>query len=981
MHNQRRIPGRWTLPSLVLTLGIVIAMVLVFVPSAQADNVQNDVSANGNTSIPSGGTTTVKYWISANSSDGQKDCNAADGSPATVYLIVPAQVTSSNSSLDFSACGNQNSNTISVSFTSSTPGDYYIYVSSVADTGTGTYNSSKADFTLHVTVPTSSDTTPPVLTLPGNIIAEATSSSGATVTYTASANDAVDGPVAITCAPASGSTFPILTTTVNCSATDSHNNTASGTFTVTVQDTTPPTVTPPASVTAEAAGSTGATVTYGVASAFDLVDGVLGGSCTPLSGSLFPIGVSTVTCTAMDAHNNTGSSSFTVTVQDTTAPTLTLPSPITVEATGSGGATVNYTASASDLVDGSVAVGCSPASGATFPLGTTIVSCSATDAHSNTASGSFTITVQDTTVPVLSLINLSAEATGPSGAVVTFAPTASDLVDGLLPVTCNPVSGSTFPLGLTTVSCYATNSHSNTANGSFTVEVEDTTPPALSLPATISAEATGPLGAVVTYTASATDIVDGSVAVSCSPASGSIFPIATTTVTCSATNSHSNTANGSFTVEVKDTTPPTLSLPAPITAEATGPLGAVVTYTASATDIVDGSVAVSCSPASGSIFPIATTTVTCSATDAHNNTGYGSFSVIVEDTTPPTLSLPTDITAEATGPGGASVAFSPTATDLVDLTDPVDCIPASNSIFALGTTIVNCSAKDAHGNKATGSFSVTVNDTTAPALTLPGPITAEATGPSGAVVTYTGSANDLVDGAVAVTCTPASGSTFALGTIPVNCSATDAHGNTSTGSFTVEVKDTTPPIMVLPGNITAHATGASTAVVTFIASAGDLVDGVVVVNCSPVSGSTFALGTTTVNCSATDAHGNTASGSFTVTVDYAWNGFFQPVDNNMLNSVKAGSAIPVKFSLNGNQGLNIFAAGYPVSRSLACGTAVQDDIEETVTAGSSSLTYDPVANQYIYVWKTDKGWANSCRTLVVKLADGTMHTANFSFKK
>ena len=97
--------------------------------------------------------------------------------------------------------------------------------------------------------------------------------------------------------------------------------------------------------------------------------------------------------------------------------------------------------------------------------------------------------------------------------------------------------------------------------------------------------------------------------------------------------------------------------------------------------------------------------------------------------------------------------------------------------------------------------------------------------------------------------------------------------------------------------------------------------------------------------------------------------------------MKAGSGVPIKFSLNGDQGLDIFAAGYPKSELISCSsTAEVDGIESTVTAGSSSLSYDAFADQYTYVWKTDKGWANTCRQLVVKLNDGTAHRANFKFK-
>jgi len=117
-------------------------------------------------------------------------------------------------------------------------------------------------------------------------------------------------------------------------------------------------------------------------------------------------------------------------------------------------------------------------------------------------------------------------------------------------------------------------------------------------------------------------------------------------------------------------------------------------------------------------------------------------------------------------------------------------------------------------------------------------------------------------------------------------------------------------------------------------------------------------------------------------VVYSFSGFFRPVDNTpTLNLAKAGSAIPVKFSLSGNQGLSIFATGYPKSKEISCDTsALLDAIEATVTAGSSSLSYDPIADQYVYVWKTDKAWAGTCRQLMVRLDDLTDHVANFKFK-
>ena len=116
---------------------------------------------------------------------------------------------------------------------------------------------------------------------------------------------------------------------------------------------------------------------------------------------------------------------------------------------------------------------------------------------------------------------------------------------------------------------------------------------------------------------------------------------------------------------------------------------------------------------------------------------------------------------------------------------------------------------------------------------------------------------------------------------------------------------------------------------------------------------------------------------------YNFSGFFQPVDNApTLNVAKAGSAIPVKFSLGGDQGLNIFRTGYPQATTVSCSTNVPTDtIETTVTAGSSSLQYDPTTSQYSYVWKTNSSSAGTCVQFDLGLNDGSTHTFLVQFKK
>jgi hypothetical protein len=131
-----------------------------------------------------------------------------------------------------------------------------------------------------------------------------------------------------------------------------------------------------------------------------------------------------------------------------------------------------------------------------------------------------------------------------------------------------------------------------------------------------------------------------------------------------------------------------------------------------------------------------------------------------------------------------------------------------------------------------------------------------------------------------------------------------------------------------------------------------------------------------------DQDGDQTEYTGSVAVVYPFGGFTGPVDAPpMVNEAKAGSAIPVKFSLGGNQGMAILAATYPVSQQIGCSAASSTDpIEQTVTAGSSSLSYDSSTGLYSYTWKTDKAWLGTCRVLTLRFTDGREYAALFQFK-
>ncbi|MBI1853345.1 MAG: HYR domain-containing protein [Planctomycetes bacterium] len=673
----------------------------------------------------------------------------------------------------------------------------------------------------------------------------------------------------VTCSPASGSTFPLGGTAVTCSSTDLCGNAASCSFTVTVVDNQNPTITCPANITTECTGPSGTPVTF-TATAADNCPGVTF-VCSPASGSSFALTTTTVSCTATDAASRTATCSFSVTIVDTTPPSVTCPANIVRECTGPAGAVVTFAPTATDICDPSPIVSCTPPSGSTFPIATTTVVCSATDHSGNGAFCSFTVTVRDTVVPSITCpADVTRECTSPAGAVATYASaTATDLCDTTPTVACAPASGSTFPIGSNAVTCTATDDSGNFSTCTFHVIVRDTVSPVIgACPANITRECTGPSGATATFTSpTATDVCDTTPTVACVPASGSTFPIAVTTVTCTATDDGGNSSSCTFTVTIRDTVAPTITCPSAITQQCTNNTGGVVTFTPTTSDLCDSTPTITCNPPSGSTFPFGSTNVVCTATDDSGNVSTPcSFTVTVVDTTAPALTCSPNLTRECTSPSGAAVTFTVTATDACDPSPTVTCAPSSGSTFAIGTTTVNCTARDNRANQSTCSFTVTVRDTVAPTINCPANCTAECQSPSGAVVSYTVTATDTCDTTVPVTCTPASGSTFALGATTVTCSATDDSSNTRTCSFMVTVSDTQGPVVSCPANITRECTGTTGAAVTFTATANDACQGPRPVTCVPASGSTFPIGTTTVTCSSTDTGSHTGTCSFSVTV-------------------------------------------------------------------------------------------------------------------
>src|SRR5262249_9571638 len=244
-----------------------------------------------------------------------------------------------------------------------------------------------------------------------------------------------------------------------------------------------------------------------------------------------------------------------VTGTTSTRPVIICPVPQSVTSLSGGPVPVSYPSPTVTGGASPVTTACAPRSGATFPLGSTNVSCTATDALQQSASCSFPVTVSAPVSPLTLVCPANQTVPSPDGKAVnaTFpAPTASG---GSAPVTtsCSPASGSSFPSGKTAVTCSATDSQLQSSSCQFSMTVTPPAAPTIACPAGQTVQATSPAGATVTYPA---PTVNGGVApmtATSQPPSGSVFPIGTTTVTATATDALNRSASCTLPVNVTAT--------------------------------------------------------------------------------------------------------------------------------------------------------------------------------------------------------------------------------------------------------------------------------------------------------------------------------------------------------------------------------------------------------------------------------------------
>jgi uncharacterized repeat protein (TIGR01451 family) len=602
---------------------------------------------------------------------------------------------------------------------------------------------------------TTSNPNPPACTLtcPDNITVgtnavNGQNQPGAIVTFSAAEPAGSCGT--ITASPASGSFFPVGSTTVTTTASSG----PSCSFVVTVVNTAQPTISCPANQTVQApSGQSEATVSTGTPT--------YTGSNATLSSHRsderdvsepYPIGTTTITWTVTDQYGTTASCNQLITVTSTDAPTITCPSNKTFTA-ASGECT--YTATESQIgtpttTGPNVTVTHERSDGLAltdpYPAGQTYIEWTATNSvGSASCTQTITVNATDNQAPTLHVPPSITTSTDQCSVLLDeeqFVATAEDNCSssvnitrtGIPRVAC-PAPGDPnrtcesfiFPTGTTTITYTATDAAGNSSSGTQTVRVNEdpNITPTINAPADLTLN-TGPgatscgtfVGDATLGTATANDNCPGLVITRTGVPAGNNFPVGNTTVTYTVTDRVGNTAQDTQTVTVIDNTPPVVTAPADVTAY-TGPgatscntvVSDTTLGTGSATDNCPGVGAVSRTGVpSGNVFPVGTTVITYSATDAHGNTGTATQNVTVVDNTPPVISCPASITLEPTCPSGAIATYvTPTATDNCGVQSVVRTAGgASGTVFPIGTTTVTHQATDIHGNTASCSFTVTV---------------------------------------------------------------------------------------------------------------------------------------------------------------------------------------------------------------------------------------------------------------------------------
>jgi hypothetical protein len=456
------------------------------------------------------------------------------------------------------------------------------------------------------------------------------------------------------------------------------------------------------------------------------------------------------------------------------------------------------------------------------------------------------------------------------------------------------------------------------------------------------------------------------------------------------------TLTGTTSCVPPDTTPPTVDLRSPVDG-ARVPQGAEVVVDFSCAD--EGSSGLdTCvgTTADGELLDtsdLGDVSVTVTARDHAGNETVVTHTITVVDETDPevTIDTPQDGAVYSRGEhvtADYSCADEPNGSGIESC---VGDVPDGDELdtSTLGEHTFTVEATDRAGNTGSQTVNYTVVDTTAPGIVVTTPASGAVYG-LGEHVAAEYACADEAGGSGVATCvgTVANGAaidTSSVGEKTFTVEATDNAGNHASKSVKYTVVDQAPPSI----SVASPTEGAVYAVGQHVLASyacEDQPGGSGVASCSgPVANGapidTESFGQHTFEVTSTDKAGNRATKVVTYSVAYDFDGFLWPVKNPpKVNTWKAGVPVLIRFSLNGFRGPKPEADGYP--RSTRCGGGDTEVIARASKKKKKPMfTYVKGRDQYVMLWKTDKKWAGSCREFVLMLDDGSVHTAQFQFKK
>jgi len=712
--------------------------------------------------------------------------------------------------------------------------------------------------------------------------------------------------------------FPVGETVIDIFVSDSSGNTATDQLTIIIVDTIAPVLSGVMDVTFAATSANGIASDDPVVEVFaasigatDTVSGDLSDSVIPtVAGAalpaFFPLGDTLVDLTVTDAAGNMASGQMTISVTDQSNPVIS-ESSVELEATSADGYSGSSDAiiaavNASDDVDTDLTVTITSTLPDPIPFGPSQVTVTVADDAGNESTGSVSVTVVDTSAPVISGADISVE--GSAGVALALEDSqvqdwlatimAEDIVDGMVDVSNNAPASFEFAVG-TTVTFTATDAAGNEASADFVLSVSpDEVFPEITASDPITVEAEGPDGTVASNSliaaflvgATASDNVDGDVSDQVTNDAGTVFPLGETTVTFSIKDTSNNESTATSTVTVVDTTPPGITgvmdgtfaavdaNGTPATDAGIEALGAAVL----AVDLVDGTVETSSDKPE--VFPLGPTVVTVTAMDAAGNTATAMMTITIADQDAPVMTV-TPVTLEADGILGATTSEAAllaqvSSIDNVDGTGAVVSIALSSDVLGFGDTQLAVTATDAAGNASMATLVVTVVDTSAPVfsgtnqliMTVDEPMDVPASDER--VVAWLAgiSAEDEVDGPTTVMDDVPE--LFPVGETMVTFTSMDSRENTATEVVSVLVA--VGPAVMAPEGITVVAVdGASVAashpvIEAFLAAASAKDFSGNDLDVSNDAAASFEVGVTTVTFSATDSEDRDGSATSTVTV-------------------------------------------------------------------------------------------------------------------